>query len=65
MKNRPLVLGGVLLFLGYCWAMISRVEKVVSKDLEDFRRLEQMARLKKFCGGILSKGRERKSEVES
>lgn len=45
MKNSPIILGGIFLLAGYVWAMVTRVEKVVSKELEAFRRKEQIARL--------------------
>lgn len=53
MKNKPYILGGVLLLIGYYWAMLTRVEKVVSKDLESFRRREQMGRLAAFFNNYL------------
>jgi glycosyltransferase involved in cell wall biosynthesis len=47
MKHKPYVLGGGLLFFGYTWAFVSRVERPVSKELMQFHRNEQMQRLKK------------------
>jgi glycosyltransferase involved in cell wall biosynthesis len=46
MKNKPYILGGVLLLCGYIWAYISKMEKPVSKELMKFYRAEQMQRLK-------------------
>lgn len=54
MANSPFVLGGVLMLMGYCWAMITRVERPISKELVAFRRKEQMARLKTFLKGYIS-----------
>lgn len=48
MKNKPYILGGVFLLLGYFWAYIRRMEKPISKELETFYRAEQMQRLKKI-----------------
>lgn len=48
MKNRPYMLGGFLLFLGYFWAWASGVERPVAAELMAFHRKEQMARLKGF-----------------
>ena len=48
MKTKPFVLGGVFLVLGYFWAMASRMERPVSRDLINFHRGEQMARLRKL-----------------
>jgi glycosyltransferase involved in cell wall biosynthesis len=47
MKNRPVGIGGLLLLGGYFWAMITRVERPISKDLMAFHRGEQMQRLNK------------------
>jgi biofilm PGA synthesis N-glycosyltransferase PgaC len=46
MKNRPYILGGVLLLLGYAWAALCRMERPVSPELMKFHRGEQMQRLK-------------------
>lgn len=54
MKNRPYVLGGISLLAGYSWAGLTGVEKVVSKDLETFRRQEQLSRLKKLTHRVRS-----------
>jgi len=51
MKRRPYVVGGFCMFAGYAWAGIRRVERVVSKDLMAFHRMEQMNRLKGFWSG--------------
>ncbi len=50
MTRKPVIAGGVLLLAGYCWAALNRAERAVSKEFTEFRRKEQMARLKKyFC----------------
>jgi glycosyltransferase involved in cell wall biosynthesis len=46
MKNKPYIIGGMLLFLGYFWAVITRTEKSVTPELMKFYRREQMERLK-------------------
>lgn len=51
MTKKPVVLGGLLLASGYAWALIRRVERPVSRELRQFRRREQMQRLKKFLFG--------------
>ncbi|MEC4749586.1 glycosyltransferase [Methylomicrobium sp. Wu6] len=48
MKKKPYFLGGLYILAGYIWAKISGVEKAVSKELEGFRRQEQMSRLNNF-----------------
>lgn len=45
MKKKPYIVCGSLLLVGFYWAMLTRVEKVVPKELETFRRKEQMRRL--------------------
>lgn len=48
MTRPPIVLGGSLCLAGFLWAMATRAEKVVSADLVQFRRTEQMRRLRDF-----------------
>jgi glycosyltransferase involved in cell wall biosynthesis len=48
MKGGPVVLGGSLRLAGFAWAMASRVEKQVPAEFIQFRRNEQMTRLRKF-----------------
>jgi glycosyltransferase involved in cell wall biosynthesis len=45
MRNRPMVVGGLLFQIGYFSSMITRVPRVVSPELMAFHRSEQMARL--------------------
>lgn len=46
MKNKPYIIGGLLLLWGYLWASIKRIERPVSPELMRFYRAEQMQRLK-------------------
>jgi glycosyltransferase involved in cell wall biosynthesis len=46
LKKRPLILGGFSLFFGYLWAFVNKIEKPIPKELIEFRRNEQMKRLK-------------------
>jgi biofilm PGA synthesis N-glycosyltransferase PgaC len=55
MTKRPFLVGGSLRLAGFIWAMVTRVEILVPDDLVQFRRREQMSRLKKFFGGPFSK----------
>jgi glycosyltransferase involved in cell wall biosynthesis len=48
MTRSPRLIGGLLIFLGYCWAAFQRQTRPIEKDLIDFIRAEQMQRLKKF-----------------
>ena len=46
MARKPYIMGSLLLFFGYIWAFLSRVERPVSQELIKFHRAEQMDRLK-------------------
>lgn len=46
MKNKPYIIGGLLLLWGYLWASMKRMERPVSPELMKFYRAEQMQRLK-------------------
>jgi len=48
LTRKPYVVGGCLVFLGYFSAMLSGIEKTVSREVVEFRRKEQMSRLRKF-----------------
>lgn len=48
MKEKPFVVGGVSLVLGYFWAWLSRMQSPVPRDLQEFHRKEQMARLRRM-----------------
>ena len=46
MRRRPVLVGGLMLFLGYCSFALRRVQRHVPKDVVRFQRREQMRRLK-------------------
>lgn len=46
MTQKPFVVGGVALAVGYCWASICRHQRPVSKEFMSFHRREQMLRIK-------------------
>jgi hypothetical protein len=48
MKNKPVILSGLLFQLGFFWALITRMPRAVSPELMAFHRAEQMARLKQM-----------------
>jgi glycosyltransferase involved in cell wall biosynthesis len=48
MTKKPYIIEGLIMLVGYLWASLNRVEKPISKDLIEFHRKEQMARLKKM-----------------
>jgi biofilm PGA synthesis N-glycosyltransferase PgaC len=45
MKNRPYIVGGILVFIGYFSAMLRRLERTMPADLTELRRRDQMKRL--------------------
>jgi biofilm PGA synthesis N-glycosyltransferase PgaC len=51
MSKKPYVIGGLMLLAGYVISGIRRAERPVSKELIEFRRREQMVRLRKFLTG--------------
>jgi hypothetical protein len=48
MKNKPLVLGGLSLMLGYICAWFSRKPNPVPQELRSFHRREQMERMQRM-----------------
>jgi poly-beta-1,6-N-acetyl-D-glucosamine synthase len=48
MTRKPFLLGGLALGAGYFQAMLRRSKRSVSRELMEFRRREQMQRLKQF-----------------
>ena len=47
------VLGGICIFSGYLWALLSRAEKAIPRELIEFHQKEQMNRLKTLFFGML------------
>jgi biofilm PGA synthesis N-glycosyltransferase PgaC len=58
MKNRPYVIGGICILLGYAWMFLRGVQQTLPSDLIEFRRKEQIQRLKsaflRACRGSLA-----------
>jgi biofilm PGA synthesis N-glycosyltransferase PgaC len=48
MTKKPVFISGLLLFMGYLWAMLIRAERPIPTQLIVFRREEQLRRLKDF-----------------
>lgn len=57
MSKKPYVVGGMLLLVGFYWAMMTGAQQSVSKDLAEFRGREQMRRLRELFKGIFLSGR--------
>jgi len=53
MTKSPVLIGGLALFSGFCWAALRRVERPVSRELMQFHRREQMKRLRAILGTIV------------
>jgi biofilm PGA synthesis N-glycosyltransferase PgaC len=51
MSKKPYIFGGLALLAGYVIAGVRHDERPVSKELVEFRRCEQMVRLKRFLTG--------------
>jgi len=51
MTKTPVIAGGMLRLLGFYWAMVIRKSKVISSDVEAFRRGEQIARMGAWFSG--------------
>jgi glycosyltransferase involved in cell wall biosynthesis len=57
MRGKPLVFSGLFLFTGYLWALMTGVKRPVSNEFVEFRRREQMRRLRKFWSDIFTLSR--------
>jgi len=51
--KRPYLIGGFALGLGYCWALVRRTPRPVSREFIVFHRKEQMAKLKAILKSLL------------
>jgi biofilm PGA synthesis N-glycosyltransferase PgaC len=51
--KKPYVLGGLAVGSGYCWALLRRIPRPVSKELMAFHRKEQMSKLKAVFRSLL------------
>jgi poly-beta-1,6-N-acetyl-D-glucosamine synthase len=57
MTRKPYVLGGILVLAGYAWAAVRQEKRPVTDDLVEFRRREQMQRLRKFLVTVIASPR--------
>jgi glycosyltransferase involved in cell wall biosynthesis len=55
MRQKPFVLGGLWFIAGYVSAAVRRTDRVVSNELMQFHRAEQMARLRQLFGRLAGK----------
>jgi|SRR5579864_1124192 len=54
MSRRPYFVGGVALFAGYFFALLTRKPRSVSEEFREFRGKEQLQRLRRFAFGRLA-----------
>jgi poly-beta-1,6-N-acetyl-D-glucosamine synthase len=45
MKNKPYIVGGMLVMAGYFWAVLKSLERTIPTELIELRRIDQMSRL--------------------
>ena len=55
MTRRPFIVGGLLLGMGYAWALLRRVERTIPQEIVAFRRRDEMRRLGCIFTQVLSK----------
>jgi poly-beta-1,6-N-acetyl-D-glucosamine synthase len=53
MTQPPILVRGFLILAGYSWAMVTRTERVVPQELIQFRKAEQMRRLRDFFKSMM------------
>jgi len=53
MMKPPILIGGLALLAGYCWACLRRVKRPVSRELMHFHRHEQMQKLAAILSAVL------------
>jgi glycosyltransferase involved in cell wall biosynthesis len=54
MTKKPVIIGGLALLLGYCFAALRRMERAVTPELARFHQREQMTKLKAILRTLLS-----------
>lgn len=63
MTKRPYIVAGGLRLVGFSWAMATRAPKVISTELVNFRRAEQMFRLRQFVTGLFQSSMDRQISI--
>lgn len=53
MTKQPILVDGLALLSGYCWAALRRVKRPISRELMRFHRGEQMKKLRAIFGTLL------------
>ena len=57
MSRKPYILGGLVLFSGYFYSFVCRIERPLTTELLNFHRREQIERLKQLWGHFIRTGR--------
>jgi hypothetical protein len=55
MTKRPVIIQGLALLAGYCWAALRRTERPVTPELIRFHRREQIKKLKAIFRTLLKR----------
>lgn len=53
MTKQPVLIGGLALLSGYCWAAMRRIRRPISRELMRFHRREQMKKLRAIFRALL------------
>lgn len=53
LRNQPIFLYGLFLWIGYTWAMIIRAKRIIPQDMVNFRREEEKRRIREFINKYL------------
>ena len=53
MTKQPVLIDGLALLSGYCWATLRRVKRPISRELMRFHRGEQMKKLRAIFGTLV------------
>jgi biofilm PGA synthesis N-glycosyltransferase PgaC len=53
MTKQPVLVGGLALLFGYCWAAVRRMERPITPEMVRFHRREQMKKLKAIFRTLL------------
>jgi hypothetical protein len=54
MTKQPVLINGLALLSGYCWAAIRQMKRPVSQELMRFHRREQMKKLRMILSALLA-----------
>jgi poly-beta-1,6-N-acetyl-D-glucosamine synthase len=57
MSKPPICAGGSVLLAGYFWALLTKADWIVSRELVEFRRREQMSKLRNLFGKLANLSR--------